>query len=92
MHKNRTSTSKCYLLKVPSFDQKTPNKSLESKFYPVHLLTLKEAPGSKDHQGEEEVAGEVIHGCHHHTWGAWCSSRWERVSENYARSTLYYLC
>ena len=33
--------------------------------------TFKEAPGSKDHKGQEEVGREVVQGGEHHTCAAW---------------------
>ena len=34
------------------------------------LLTLKEAPASKDEERDEQVVGEIVHGGHHHTRSA----------------------
>ena len=31
------------------------------------VLTLKEAPASKDDEGDEEVVGELVHAGDHHT-------------------------
>ena len=33
--------------------------------------TFKEAPNTKEQEGQEEVCGEVVQGGHHHTRGAW---------------------
>ena len=34
-------------------------------------VTFKEAPSTKEQEGEEEVGGEVVQGGDHHTPGAW---------------------
>ena len=33
--------------------------------------TFKEAPSTKDEEGQEEEGGEVVQGSDHHTFGAW---------------------
>ena len=48
----------------------TQLQSLRKKKYEMYP-TFKEAPNTKEQEGQEEVGGEVVQGGHHDTRGAW---------------------